>query len=176
MILTRRMCRHMTWESLTIRFFFRGGAAICVLLANDMRLCDIFGRLWAKPYKRSRFSSLQHKNKWDELSTLSCGMLLMEWQKAVRPLAESLHLESCGLMSCALRAGEMGQRVTRGQNRSSICFLSSDVFSWEFMSCALGAGEMGQRVILYCILLYSFLLSSLYSILLCPAWFYSVLF
>ena len=132
--------------------------------------------LLVRQHYYSRFSSLQHKKKWDELSTLSCGMLLMEWQKTVRPLAESLHLESCGLMSCALGASEMGQRVTRGQNRSSICFLSSDVFSWEFMSCALGAGEMGQKVLLYCILLYPFLLYSLYSILLCPAWFYSVLF
>ena len=45
MILTRNMCRHMTWELSTIPNVF-----LCrpfwALWANDMKLCDMFGSLW----------------------------------------------------------------------------------------------------------------------------------
>ena len=68
-----------------------------VLLADYMRLCDMFGRLWPSHVfmhsaaqgrnKKKKHCCLRHKSTWDEFSTLASGMLLVS-----EPLAESLHL------------------------------------------------------------------------------------
>ena len=157
MVLTRNMCRQMTWELSTTCFFCVCAAIfgfclqmtwdyVTCLVAYDQVMCSCTTAAQGRNQKkRNRFCCLRQKSTWDEFSTLSreCS-----WWNDSEPLAEPLNLilHSWELMSCALGPGCRHHKVNRGQTSLQYQFRRSCVFSWELMSCALGPGCRHHKV------------------------------